>query len=97
MAITRQQVLHIASLAHLELGDAEIERLTRDLDSILEHIRQLSELDTSSVVPTTHVAVSRLPFVADQPEPTLLTETVLAEAPRAAASGFAVPAFVDET
>ena len=52
MAITRETVLHVAKLARLELEEAEIDRMQRDLDGILEYVNQLSELDTSAVAET---------------------------------------------
>ena len=96
MAITRDQVLHVAKLACLELSDAEVERMTRDLASILRHAEQLGSVDTTQVSPTTHLAVERLPLAADRADPALTRAQALAEAPRVSADGFAVPAFVDE-
>ena len=95
MAITRQDVLHVAKLARLELTDAEVERMVKDLGGILDHVAELSRLDTSGVEPTATVAVSAAPFRPDTVEPGVPTETALAEAPRHAGGGFAVPAFVE--
>jgi aspartyl-tRNA(Asn)/glutamyl-tRNA(Gln) amidotransferase subunit C len=96
MAITRDNVLHVAKLARLELSEAEIDRMQRDLDGILKYVDQLSELDTTSVPATTQVAVVAAPFRQDTPLPSLPHDVALAEAPRSSADGFAVPAFVDE-
>jgi aspartyl-tRNA(Asn)/glutamyl-tRNA(Gln) amidotransferase subunit C len=96
MAITRDDVLHVAKLARLELAEHEIERMTADLEKILGHVTQLEELDTSSVPPTAQVAVQAAPLRADVVEPGLPAEAALREAPRHAGSGFAVPAFVEE-
>ena len=54
MAISRDEVLHVARLARLALRDDEIERLTRELDAILEAVSKVSELDLSDVTPTSH-------------------------------------------
>jgi len=97
MAITRENVLHVAKLARLELSETEIDRMQRDLDGILEYVNQLSELDTSNVEATTQVAVVAAPFRADEPRPSLSHEQALSQAPRSSSDGFAVPAFVDET
>ena len=97
MSISREQVLHVAKLASLQLSDEEVERMTHDLGSILEHVAELSRVDTSSVPPTTHLAVQQLPFHADLSTTTLSSEQALAEAPRTTGGGFAVPAFVDDT
>jgi aspartyl-tRNA(Asn)/glutamyl-tRNA(Gln) amidotransferase subunit C len=97
MAIDRETVLSVAKLAHLELSEAEVERLTSELGNILGYIDELSRLDTSDVEPTTHVAVSSMPLSPDVPRESLDHERVLREAPRTANEGFAVPAFVDES
>lgn len=96
MAITRDNVLHVAKLARLELTEAEIDRMQRDLDGILEYVNQLSELDTKDVPATTQVAVVAAPFRRDEPLPSLPHDVALSQAPRSSADGFAVPAFVDE-
>jgi aspartyl-tRNA(Asn)/glutamyl-tRNA(Gln) amidotransferase subunit C len=96
MAISRQDVLHIAKLARLELTEAEIEHMQRDLGSILGYVELLKELDTTRVSPTAHVAVEYAPLRADELEASLPTERALEEAPRRVDTGFAVPAFVDE-
>jgi aspartyl-tRNA(Asn)/glutamyl-tRNA(Gln) amidotransferase subunit C len=97
MAITRDIVVHVAKLACLELSDAEITKMTSDLDSILGHVEELAKLDTTQVAPTTHLAVEHLGFNTDTAKPTLSTAQALAEAPRSQSNGFAVPAFVEET
>ena len=94
--ITRDDVLHVARLARLELAEPEIERMIEDLGKILEHMAQLNELDTSAVLPTSHLAVETAPFRPDEVVAGLAFETALAEAPRQSDGGFAVPAFVDE-
>src|ERR1700724_1363751 len=56
MKITREDVLRVAELAHLELSEAEIEMFSRQLDSILTYVEKLNELDTSNVEPMAQVA-----------------------------------------
>jgi aspartyl-tRNA(Asn)/glutamyl-tRNA(Gln) amidotransferase subunit C len=96
MAITRDNVLHVAKLARLELTDTEIDRMQRDLSTILDYVNQLSELDTSDVPATTQVAVVAAPFRGDEPIPSLPHDVALSQAPRSSSDGFAVPGFVDE-
>ncbi len=96
MALTKEQVLHVASLARLRLENDEVDRLVIDLGNILNHVDQLSQVDTSDVPPTEHLAVEALPLNTDEPQAGLTTETALAPAPRVLNEGFAVPAFVDE-
>jgi aspartyl-tRNA(Asn)/glutamyl-tRNA(Gln) amidotransferase subunit C len=94
--ITLAEAQAIARLAHLDVAPDELERLTHDLERILEHVGQLEELDLRDVEPTAHVQLERLPLRADDPAPSLSRAMALREAPRVAADGFAVPAFVDE-
>ena len=96
MAITKDDVLHVARLARLELTDAEVERMVRDLGRILEHVEELSSVETNDVPPTTTIAVEVAPLRKDEVQPCLDHDQALAEAPRAAGGGFAVPTFVDE-
>ncbi len=96
MAITRDNILHIAKLARLKLADAEIAELQSDMENILGYIEKLQELDTSGIVPTAHIAVDAAPLRTDMVNAGLPNEVALAEAPRPRDGGFAVPAFMDE-
>ncbi len=51
MKVTEKDVAHVADLANLELTEAERTRLLKDLNSILDYIDRLNELDTSQVEP----------------------------------------------
>lgn len=96
MAISREDVLHVAKLARLQLSSEEVEPLQRDLNQIIGYVGELAALDTSGVPPTAQVAVPAAPFRQDDQRPGLPPELALAEAPRSAEAGFAVPAFVEE-
>jgi len=61
MKISREDVLRVAELAHLELADAEIESLRSQLDSILTYIDKLNELDTAVVEPMAQVLAAGQP------------------------------------
>ncbi len=52
MAITREDVLHLAELSNISLAEDQIEPLTKDLENILDYVSQLDELDTENVEPT---------------------------------------------
>jgi aspartyl-tRNA(Asn)/glutamyl-tRNA(Gln) amidotransferase subunit C len=94
--ITADEVRRIAGLAHLHVAPEDVERLTRELGTILTYMKQLEELDLDGVPPTAHVQRGRVPLRGDEPEASLSRERSLREAPRVAREGFAVPAFVDE-
>jgi aspartyl-tRNA(Asn)/glutamyl-tRNA(Gln) amidotransferase subunit C len=86
--IDRDQVLHVAKLARLELGDAEIDRMTSELSGVLGHIEKIGELDLEGVPPTTHVIDLVNALRPDEPEPCLPVEVVLAAAPEPTTDGF---------
>ena len=65
--IDREQVLHVARLARLELSEEEIERMAGELSGILEHVERIAELDLDGVEPTTHVVELENVLRADEP------------------------------
>ena len=92
--IEREQVLHVARLARLarlRLNEDEIERMTRELSTILDHIDKIGELDLDGVEPTSHVIQVENVLRADEPRPSLPRERALEQAPSASREGFAVP------
>ena len=54
MAISRDEVLHVARLARLELGEDEVARFAEQLNAILEAVGKVGELDLEGVEPTAH-------------------------------------------
>jgi aspartyl-tRNA(Asn)/glutamyl-tRNA(Gln) amidotransferase subunit C len=91
MAITREEVLHVARLARLELADEEVERFTEQLSAILEAVAKVSELDLSDVEPTAHPLDLLNVWADDEPRPCLPVEEALANAPEREAGFFKVP------
>ncbi len=89
--IDREQVLHVARLARLRLGDDEVERMTGELSSVLDHIEKIGELELDDVEPTSHVVGLENVLRADEPRPSLPREVALAEAPDSDGAGFRVP------
>jgi aspartyl-tRNA(Asn)/glutamyl-tRNA(Gln) amidotransferase subunit C len=89
--IDRDQVLHVARLARLRLHEDEIDRMSQELSTVLDHIEEISELDLEGVEPTSHVVELENVLRADEPRPSWPTEWVLADAPDPAAGGFRVP------
>ena len=89
--IDRDQVLHVARLARLELSDEEVERMSSELSSILDHVEKINELDLEGVAPTSHVVELENVLRPDDPRPSWPREEILAEAPDVAAGGFRVP------
>ncbi|MDW8339463.1 MAG: Asp-tRNA(Asn)/Glu-tRNA(Gln) amidotransferase subunit GatC [Thermoleophilia bacterium] len=93
MAISREDVLHVARLARLALHEEEIERLTRELAQIVAAVGVVSELDLADVPPTSHPLDLVNVLAEDEPRPSLPLEDVLANAPDAEGSLFRVPAW----
>ena len=89
--LTREDVLHVARLARLELSAAEVVQMTGELAKVLEHIARISELDLEGVPPTSHVVELGNALRPDVPRPSLDPEVALASAPVVADGGFAVP------
>ena len=89
--IDRDQVLHVAKLARLKLTDDEVEQMSGELSTILDHIETIGELDLTEVAPTSHVVQLENVLREDVPRPCLPRETALEQAPDATEEGFRVP------
>ena len=98
MKITEKEVRYVADLANLKLTDAEIGRLSRDLDEILTHMDTLNEVDTSNVQPMTQVlydAEETATLRDDRERPALDNKTALANAAVAGNGYFKVPKVIE--
>jgi aspartyl-tRNA(Asn)/glutamyl-tRNA(Gln) amidotransferase subunit C len=93
--ITPEEVHRVARLARLSLGDAEVQRLTGELDQILGYVAALEELDTHGIDPTAHAIPLATPLRADEPEPGMAPELAVANAPEALESAFVVPKVIE--
>ena len=91
MAISRDQVLHVAKLARLALTEEELERLGAQLDAILEAVGKVAELDLDDVPPTSHPLDLVNVLADDEPRPSLERDAALANAPEAEDGAFKVP------
>ena len=89
--IDREQVLHVARLARLELTEDEVERMSGELTGILGHIEKIGELDLEGVPPTSHVVEVVDALRDDEPRPSWPREQILAQAPAVREDGFEVP------
>ena len=89
--ITRDEVLHVAQLARLELTDDEIGRFQEQLSAILGAVSKVSELDLREVPPTAHPLEISNAWVEDEPRPCLSLDEVFANAPDRDDDYFRVP------
>jgi aspartyl-tRNA(Asn)/glutamyl-tRNA(Gln) amidotransferase subunit C len=87
--LSRDQVLHVARLARLELSEEEVERFAGELSHVLDHIETIGELgDLADVPPTSHVVEVENALRADKPRPSWPREEMLAAAPDPDGDGF---------
>lgn len=95
MALTREEVEHMAELAKLGLTEEEIERYRQQLSAILEYARRLQELDTQAIPPTASVLALQNVMRADETRPSLPREDLLANAPDVQDGQFRVGAVLE--
>ena len=98
MKITEQEVRYVAGLGNLQLSEAEIARMARDLDGILTHIEKLNELDTTGVEPMAQVlyeASDTATLRADVIGETLDNAAALSNAPLSGSGQFKVPKIIE--
>jgi aspartyl-tRNA(Asn)/glutamyl-tRNA(Gln) amidotransferase subunit C len=107
MKVTEKDVLYVADLANLELTPEESARMVRDLNSILEYVDRLNELDTAGVPPMAQVSdrygvaekkgAARFEYAmrADELGSSLDHKLALANAPESDGTFFKVPKVID--
>jgi len=100
MSVDKATVARIASLARIEMGDEELERMAPEFSNILDWVEQLADVDTSDVEPMTTVVPNRLRLRDDVVDADPLTgggkrDDVLANAPAAEHGFFGVPKVIE--
>jgi len=98
MKVTEKEVVYVAELANLELTSDECTRLLRDLNSILEYVDRLNELNTSNVQPMAQVSAtgeSSRDDVLEGLRKSLSREAALANAPNTDGTFFRVPKVIE--
>ena len=108
MKVTEKDVLYVADLANLELTEEERARMVRDLNSILDHVERLNQLDTANVVPMAQVSdrygdpdktgTARFEHAMrpDALGPCLSHEAALSNAPETDGTFFKVPKVIEK-
>ncbi|MGO9268897.1 MAG: Asp-tRNA(Asn)/Glu-tRNA(Gln) amidotransferase subunit GatC [Terriglobia bacterium] len=97
MPLTEKDVRYVADLAHLDLTEDEVKRFLPQLDSILDYVQKLNELDTSEIEPMAQVSAGEAspPLRADEPCSTFTPEVALANAPAPGPGFFKVPRVIE--
>ncbi|ABQ89550.1 Asp-tRNA(Asn)/Glu-tRNA(Gln) amidotransferase subunit GatC [Roseiflexus sp. RS-1] len=96
MALTLQDVEHVARLARLRLSPAELEKMRDQLSNILDHFQMLQQIDVSAVPPTAQVTDLVNVLREDEIRPSLPHEQALANAPEQQDGMFRVRAIFEE-
>jgi aspartyl-tRNA(Asn)/glutamyl-tRNA(Gln) amidotransferase subunit C len=95
VALTREEVQHIALLARLELTAEEEATFSQQLGKILEYVQMLQEVDTSDVQPTAHVVETENPMRDDEVVNAPQVDRMLANAPERDGDYFKVPKIIE--
>ena len=96
MALSTEEVRHVATLARLALSDDEVEHLAPQLSAILGYAEQVGEVAAEDVPPTVHPFALEDVTRPDEPRPSLPREDILAGAPAVEQDRFAVPRILAE-
>ena len=95
MALTSDEVRHVALLTRIRLTEQEVELYRSQMDNILGHFQMLQELDTDHVTPTSHSVPLDTVMREDETKPCLDKEDVLSNAPRREGDYFRVKAVLE--
>jgi len=94
MALTPEEVLHVAELARLTLNPEEVDLFTRQLNDILNYVEKLQEVETAGVPPLAHPVPIFNVFREDEVAPGLSRDEGLANAPAPEEGTFSVPRII---
>ncbi len=95
MGITKDTVKYVAHLARVELKSRELEKLSRQLQDILDFIDKLKKLDTQNINPTSHILPISNVLREDTPSLSLPVEKALKNAPCRERNFFVVPKVIE--
>ena len=95
MAVTKDQVKYIASLAKLEIPENQLDAFTKEMEQIIEFADSLNKIDTEGIEPTAHIQGIENVLRADSEPQQFNTEELLKNAPQKVDSCFSVPKVVE--
>jgi aspartyl-tRNA(Asn)/glutamyl-tRNA(Gln) amidotransferase subunit C len=95
MEISKEEVLHVAQLARLEIDPADIEKMAAQIGTILDYINSLNQVDTEGVPPTSHAITLTNAFREDEIGVHLGGDKALSNAPEAEEGTFIVPKVIE--
>ena len=94
MKITKDEVMHVANLARLDMDEASIDKFADQIGTILEYVDVLNRVDTHGVTPTSHAISLTNVFRKDREKKTLERDQALANAPQKEDGNFVVPKII---
>lgn len=94
MKITKEEIMHVADLARLDLDEESINKFAEQLGTILAYMDKLRSVDTQGVKPTSHAIALTNAFRDDDEKDHLDNEIALANAPEKEGGSFVVPKVV---
>lgn len=95
MAIDKKTVEYVSYLARIDLQVNELEKLSSQLQGILDFIDQLKKLDVEGVLPTSHILPIKNVLRKDAPDESLPADKVLSNAPAREGNFFSVPKVIE--
>ena len=91
MKITKEEIVHVAKLARLNLDEDAIELFTKQVGDILAYMEKLNHLNTEGIHSTSHAISITNAFREDEIRPSVSTEAALSNAPETENEMFVVP------
>lgn len=91
MKITKEEVLHVANLARLDMDDSDIDRFADQIGTILDYVDTLRQVDTKGIAATSHAITQTNAFREDELRDHLDPQSALANAPEKDEGAFVVP------
>jgi aspartyl-tRNA(Asn)/glutamyl-tRNA(Gln) amidotransferase subunit C len=94
MKISKEEILHVADLARLDIDEAAVATFASQIDEILEYIDSMNRVDTEDIPATTHAIFLSNAFRQDEPGNHLDCDTALSNAPEKENGCFTVPKII---
>lgn len=96
MAVSKEDVKHIADLAKLKIEDSELDEYLDHLNKIIEYVDKLNELDTNNIEPLINPVEGSNVFRGDIVKSSVSTEEALKNSPQKDDKYFKVPRVIDK-
>lgn len=95
MKISKLKVKQVADLAKLNFSEQEIEKITKEMESLVSYVDKLNELNTSGITPREHILPIKNVFREDVTKKSFMRKKILENAPSSEKGCFRVPKTVE--